>query len=453
MFAQDDYKVTSYLTLNIGLRWEYHAPIREKYGLMSSFDLSVPGGGLRVMNVNGVPNYLTDPNYKNFAPRFGFAWQPFHVATTVVRGGFGIFYNQPTTLNGFYNLALNAPFRNPQTFTATVATPIQIDTNPFPTSLAANANTATGINQHYPNAYAEQWSLGIQRQLGKDILLDLTYFGSKGTHLPSSINPNQPRPGQGNAGRPYQNFGNITWFQDNANSQYHALLAKVDKRLSGGLSFLASFTFGRSIDEASGPASASDASSNTPQDSSNQFASNRGLSDFNVKSRLVVSPIWELPFGKGSGPVNFAIRGWQLAGIFSMQTGRPFTPSESGNISGTLQNADRPNVVVGCNPNDGPKTVDQWFNTACFSLPATNTFGTGGRNILIGPGLVNLDMSIARNFAIREWMRLQFRAEAFNTVNHPNFNYPAAAQNTASFGHIASANDPRQIQLGLKLVF
>jgi hypothetical protein len=452
LFVQDDYKVNPSLTLNIGLRWEYHAPITEKYGQMSSFDLSVPGGGLRVMNQNGVPNSLTDPNYKNFAPRFGFAWQPFHAATTVVRSGFGIFYNQPTTLNGFYNLALNAPFRNPQTFNATVANPVQLDTNPFPNALAVGANTATGINQHYPNALAQQWSLGVQRQVGKDILVELTYLGSKGTHLPSSLNPNQPRPGSANPVRSYVNFGNITWFQDNANAEYHALLAKADKRLSNGLSFLVSWTYGKSIDEASGPASASDASGNTPQDSQNQFGSNRGRSDFDVKSRLVVSPIWELPFGKGQGPFNYAIRGWQVSSIFSLQTGRPFTAGESGNISLSLQNSDRPNVVPGCNPNDGPKTVDKWFKTECFTLPVA-AFGNAGRNIITGPGLVNIDFSIARNFAIREFARLQFRAEAFNSVNHPNFNYPSATQNTATFGHIASAQDPRQIQLGMKLVF
>jgi hypothetical protein len=180
----------------------------------------------------------------------------------------------------------------------------------------------------------------------------------------------------------------------------------------------------------------------------------RALSDFDVRHRLVWSPIWTMPFGHGSNKfLNYVTGGWQVSGIFAAQTGRPLTAVESGNISGTLQNADRPNVVAGCNPNDGPKTVAQWFNVSCFALPATNTFGNAGRNIITGPGLVNLDFSLARNFAIRETMRLQFRAEAFNLPNHPNFNYPSSTQNSPSFGHIASANDPRQIQLGLKLVF
>src|SRR5262249_29144076 len=160
-----------YLTFNIGLRWEYNGTISEKYGQMSSFDPTVPGGGLRVENQNGVGNTLYNPNYKNFAPRFGFAWQPFHNSATVVRGGYGIFYNQTTTLNGYYTLATNAPFRNPQTFTSTSTNPIRLDVNPFPAALNANSNTAVGISPFFPTAYAQQWSFDIEKQLGQNYLL------------------------------------------------------------------------------------------------------------------------------------------------------------------------------------------------------------------------------------------------------------------------------------------
>ena len=453
-FAQDDYKITANLTLNLGLRWEYNSPISEKYDRMSSFDPTVPAGGLRIEGQNGVGNSLFNPNYKNFGPRFGFAWQPTHNTNMVVRGGYGVFYNQPTTLNGFYTLALNAPFRNPQTFTSTAASPIQLDIDPFPAALAANANTAYGVDPHFPTAYSQQWSLGVQRQFGQDLLFELSYFGSKGTHLPTSLNPNEPLPGLGNSGRPYINFGNITYYEENGNASYNSLMAKLDKRLSHGFSFLLSYTYGKSIDEDPGPSSTSDASGATPPNSYNLRGTMRGLSDFDVRHRLVWSPIWAIPLGlSGKTITDKIIGGWQLSGIFSLQTGRPFTVTESGNISGTLQNLDRPNAVAGCNPNDGPKTVAEWFNTACFTLPAANTFGDVGRNTVTGPGLVDVDFSLARIFIIRENMRLQFRAEAFNLANHPNLNYPSAVQNAASFGHIASANDPRQIQLGLKLAF
>lgn len=454
LYAMDDYKMLPNLTFNIGLRWEYNGTITEKYGQMSSFDPTIPGGGLRVEDQNGVGNSLYNPNYKNFAPRFGFAWQPFHNAATVVRGGYGIFYNQTTTLNGYYTLATNAPFRDPQTFTATTAIPIQIDINAFPSALNANSSTATGINPHFPTAYAQQWSLDIERQFGKDLLFDVGFRGSKGTDLPLSYNPNEPLPGTGNAGRPYQNFGNITYLVDDGNSEFNSLVTKLDKKLSHGLSFLVSYTYGKSIDEGSGTASTSDASGGV-QNSYDRFAGQRGLSDFDVRHRLVMSPIWNLPFGlAGKSFSDKIIGGWQFSGIFQFQTGRPFTPNESGNISLTGQSSDRPNVVAGCNVNAAPQSVNEWFNTACFSLPASGTFGDAGRNILTAPGLVTLDFAIARVFTITEKMHLQFRGEAFNLANHPNFQQPNATQNSPSDGKItATSVDNREIQLAMKLVF
>ncbi|MBV8905443.1 MAG: TonB-dependent receptor, partial [Acidobacteriia bacterium] len=453
-FVQDDFKVTPTLTLNIGLRYEYEGVISEKYGRMSSFDPTVPGGGLRVENENGLGNTLYQPNYKNFAPRFGFAWQPHRNSSTVIRSGYGIFYNQTTTLNGFYTLATNAPFRNPQTFTSTVANPIQLDVNPFPASLSANSSTASGVNPHFPTAYVQQWNFDVEHQFGQTLLLDIGYRGAKGTDLPLSFDPNQPLPGTGNAGRPYQNFGNITYYIDSGNSEFHSLVFKLDKKISHGLSFLASYTFGKSIDEGSGAASGSDASG-VPQNSRNLLSGERGLSDFNVAHRLVFTPVWALPFGEsGKGVAAQIIRGWQISGIFQLQSGRPFTANESGNISLTSQNADRPNVIFGCNPNNGPKTVNEWMNISCFTLPPTGTFGDVGRNTLIGPGMVTLDTAVARMFAIRERMRLQFRGEAFNTVNHPNFEQASGTQNSPSFGRItATLIDNREIQLALKMIF
>jgi hypothetical protein len=453
-FIQDDYKVLPTLTLNIGLRYEYEGVISEKYGQMSSFDPTVPGGGLRVENQNGFCNTLYQPNYKNFAPRFGFAWQPRHNSSTVIRGGYGVFYNQTTTLNGFYTLATNAPFRYPQTFTATVASPLQLDVNPFPASLSANSSTASGINPHFPTAYVQQWNLDVERQLSPTLLLDLGYRGSKGTELPLSYDPNQPLPGTGNAGRPFQNFGNITYYIAGGNSNFNSLIFKLDQKVSRGLSYLISYTYGKSIDEGSGTASGSDASG-FPQNSRNQLAGERGLSDFDVRHRLVISPVWALPFGHvGKTWINKVISDWQISGIFQFQTGRPFTANESGNISLTSQNADRPNAIAGCNPNDGPKTITQWMNTSCFALPPSGTFGNEGRNTLVGPGMVTVDTAVARVFAIKEGMRLQFRGEAFNTANHPNFQQANGTQNSPLFGHIAATLiDNREIQLALKLIF
>jgi hypothetical protein len=451
-FVQDDYKILPNLTLNIGLRWEYNGPLTEKYNQMSSFDPVT--GTLRVMGQNGIGNTLYDSDLNNFAPRFGFAWQPFHDASTVVRGGYGVFYNQTTTLNGIYTLALNAPFRNPQTFNASKSVPVTLD-QPFPSALATGSSTGYGISQYFPTAYSQQWSMGIQRQLTGNLLLDLNYFGSKGTDLPTSRNINQPSPGPGttaqvNARRPHPNWGNVTYYEDDANASYQSLQMKLDKRLSHGVSFLLAYTYGKSIDNAPGPASGSAASS-SPQNAYN-LRGERGLSDFDVRHRLVWSPIWNLPFGSsGKTFIDKIIGGWELTGIVTLQSGRPLTPYLSGNISNTLNNLDRPNVVG--DPNSGDHSVSEWFNVAAFATPAIGTFGNAGRNVINGPGLVNVDVTVSRNFDIRERIRLQLRGEAFNVANHPNFNYPNATTNTSAAGQITSANDPRQIQVALKLVF
>ena len=449
LYVMDDYKVTPSLTLNIGLRWEYNGVITEKYGQMSSFDPTVPGGGLRVENHNRVGNGLYNPNYKNFAPRFGFAWQPFHKSTTVVRGGYGVFYNQTTTLNGYYTLATNAPFRNPQTFTATTANPIQLDINPFPSSLMRTPTLPSALTLTFRQLMRSSGT-SISKATGRQPVTGRRLPRLQGHRPAAFLQPQRTASGHRNAGRPFQNFGNVTYYADDGNSSFNSLLVKLDKRLSHGLSYLVSYTYGKSIDEGSGTASGSDASGGV-QNSYNRFEGQRGLSDFDVRHRLVLSPIWNLPFGLANRSLtDKVIGGWQVSGIFQFQTGRPFTPNESGNISLTGQSSDRPNVVAGCDVNAAPKSVTEWFNTACFTLPPSGTFGDAGRNILTAPGLVTLDFAVARVFTITERMHLQFRAEAFNLANHPNFQQPNATQNSPSVGKIAATSvDNREIQLAI----
>ena len=176
-----------------------------------------------------------------------------------------------------------------------------------------------------------------------------------------------------------------------------------------------------------------------------------------MKFRFVFSPIYELPFGKGRPWLNQGLwsqiaGGWQVSALFSAQTGTPLTPYYSSNVSGTLNYEDRPNVIG--DPNNGPKTPQQWFNTnTAFVIPALGTFGNAGRNIINGPGLVNLDVAVVRMFHLSERFQLQFRAQAYNSLNHPNFNYPNATADSSSFGKIGSAADPRELEGALRLVF
>ncbi len=456
LFAQDDYKITPNLTLNYGLRWELYTPTTEKYNHESSF--SPLTGGMIVAGQNGLSSNLWEPRYRNFAPRFGFSWQPFGNGKTVIHAGGGIFYNAPTSGNGILAIFYNPPIRTPQTFTSTLTSPLIGLANSFPAANAGTSSSPFGIAQNFSTATIDEWSFNIQRELAPSVVLDVTYFGSKGTHLPLNRNINQPRP-SGRAGvtlpRPYPGFSNISFAESVGNSAYNSLQTKLQKSFSAGLSLLATFTWGRSIDNGNGIATSTAASNTSAQDALNQRAE-RGRSDFDIKYRFVFSPVYELPFGKdkpfmSQGFWSHLVGGWQVSGLFSAQTGNPLTPYYSGNVSGTLNNADRPNVVG--DPNNGPKTPQQWFNLAAFATPAAGTFGNAGRNIINGPGLVNLDVAVVRTFHLTERMGAQFRAQAYNALNHPNFSFPNATMDSAARGTITSALDPRTLEAAVRLVF
>jgi hypothetical protein len=236
-------------------------------------------------------------------------------------------------------------------------------------------------------------------------------------------------------------------YQSSAASNYNALEVKVEKRLSNGLNGLISYTYSKSLD---------DALAGNPQNSRN-VAAEYGSSVFDVRQRLVVSGLYQLPFGRTgywlkSGPASWIVGGWEYTGIASVQTGRYLTPVYSANVSNTYNSADRPNLIG--NPNSGPKTVQQWFNTTtAFSKPATGTFGNAGRDIIEAPGYTDLDSTLARSFPLPREANLQFRAEFFNIFNHPNFDPPNVTADSASFGAIPSAEAPRQMQFALRVTF
>jgi hypothetical protein len=220
----------------------------------------------------------------------------------------------------------------------------------------------------------------------------------------------------------------------------------LDKRLSHGLNALISYTYSKSLDNALGA---------NPQNAANLRAE-YGNSDFDARNRLVVSGVYRLPFGRGekwltNGPESYLLGGWQLSGIFSIQSGHYLTPVYSGNISNTYNSRDRPNVIGTIN--DGPKTKTQWFNTAAFSKPATGIFGNAGRNIILAPGYTDLDTTLARSFPLPKEANFEFRAEFFNIFNHPNLDPPNATPDSAAFASISSAEAPRQMQFALRVTF
>lgn len=446
LWFQDDWRLTPRLTLNLGLRYEYFMPPVDRFDRMSAFDPAT--GRLTQVGSNGIRRSVMAPDRNNFAPRFGLAYSL--SAKTVVRAGYGVFYDA-----GMF-VVNSSQYFNPPYFSIRVwfptATVFPSLTNPFPSN-GGIVPPAT-LNTVSPDATTtnlQHWNLSIERQLAASTTLSLAYVGSKGTNLVRSRDLNQPLPQAGNpqANRPLPNFGGIFFIETGANSSYHSLQANLNRRFSRGLSILASYTYSKSIDDTSSFIT-SGPDKNFPQNSRN-YGAERARSSFDMRHRATATASWAIP-AKQVWSRNFELRG-----IFTAQSGQPFSPylrfdnSNTGNTGGTF-GYDRPNVTG--NPNLDSKTPERWFRTEAFAMPARYTFGNAGRNILTGPATVTVDSSLARVFAIKERCRLTASIEAFNLLNRTNFELPERfLDEPSTFGRILSAKPPRQVQLSLRFQF
>ena len=457
LYAQDDYKVSRTLTLNLGLRWEFfHGwPWTEVDDRMYDF---LPASQTVVqVGTNGVPRSGVSNRLKNFGPRAGLAWQPFR--KTVFRTAYGIFYSAPQ-LDVTRNLAANAPEGISTSFTNNQYD--FADAHPasagFLRPAAGNLANAS-LNYIDPNAgtpYTQQWNVSVQRELPLSLNLTVAYVGTKGTHLEARPDINQPIPGTTSIAsrRPYPLFQSILASQNRDDSIYHGLQVTLERRLAKSLLFQLAYTYSHGIDDASGNFVA-------PMDTYN-FRLDRANSDFDVRHRFVASWTWQLPF-HAPGRWNVAAGGWQLNGILSLYDGLPFSVSSASNTLNTGAGS-RASVVPGVAPvlPSSQQSIAEWFDILAFSAPALLQYGNAGRNILRGPGTSQADISVFKDFALSQdtSRRLQFRAESFNLANTPQFNNPNATIGAAGAGTITSAGAPltfqrtsREIQLALKLYF
>lgn len=464
-FINDSFRVTPRLTLIGGLRYEYNSPPVDKDDRATVYDVATQS--LVPVGTNGVPRSGFEPDRNNFAPRVGFAWTIGDDQATVLRGGYGVYYDQ-SPLAPAEALYFNSPFFDNNIFFSLPGLPLTLD-DPFPSFFPLPLpDSALAIQRDLRTGYMQHWNLDIERQIGQRGVLELAYVGSKGTKLLTARDINQPQPSALPPGlpfvpRPDPRFDDINLLESRANSNYNALQARFQQRLARGFTALASYTWSKSIDDASNFFSSA-GDPNFPQNSFN-VAAERGRSNFDVRHRLSVSYSWALPFGKNqkyldnNGFLSTVLTGWETYGIITAQSGRPFTVALLPEIdnSGTGRSIlgfganDRPNLIG--NPELSNPTTGQWFNTSAFAFPAPGTFGNAGRNILDGPGFHNVNVSLMKNTALSERLNLQFRAEAFNLFNHPNFNLPDNFLGSPTFGRITSARDPRHIQFGLKLLF
>lgn len=456
LFVNDNYRITPKLTLSLGLRYEFNSPPVDTEDRANIYDTAT--GKLVQVGANGIPRGGYEADKNNFAPRVGLAWALGKDSKTVVRTGYGVYFDQSPLAPG-EGLYFNAPYFDFRYYYQSQQAPLTVY-NPFPFNTPGqSAPSAFAYDRNLRTSYTQHWNLSVQHQLGNSTVAEVAYVGSKGTKLLSSRDINQPTPSTRQPNLPRNPlFSEITQQEGSGASNYHSLQARVQQRLAAGLSLLGAYTFGKSIDNASG-VFASTGDPNYPQNSFN-LAAERGRSGFDVRHRFSLSYSYDLPFGKNlNGAAKALLAGWQTFGVITLQTGRPFTVAllpEFDNSNTGISNLgflgnDRPNLV-GQARLDNP-TPDRWFNTGAFVFPRFGSFGNAGRNILDGPGYQNVNFSLVKNTALKERATLQFRTEFFNLFNHPNFGLPDNFLGSPSFGRVFSADSPRRIQFGLKLLF
>ena len=475
-YIQDSWQVTRNLKVDAGLRYEYNQNMTDAGNQMAAIDTSVPDGRFVVASdasgkispaantllpflpipyvtsaAAGWNNSLLTSRPLRFAPRGGLAWTlPGH-SNTVVRGGFGIYPNQAaySIITAF---AQNLPFFVTKTVSSDVAAPPRFRIENALTSTSLGTVGGNNVNHDFKIEYNEVWNLNLERELTQGSMLSIAYIGSRTVHADSSTVLNVPVPGSGNisARRPIPQLSQFNTIRWDGWATYHALALGIKRRLSRGLTFDAIWTWSHSIDDASDPGATLN-EANLPQDVYNRSAE-KASSSFDHRHRAVVSVMYQVPDPAKTRWVRTVLSQWQAGGSFTAQSGAPFTvniASDQANIGAGP--AQRPDVSK--DPNNGPQTPQQWFNTSVFSLPALYSFGNAPRNAVIGPGLEEFDFSLQKDIVVKEPVRLQFRAEAYNLLNHPNFNIPNRIAFTPNFGSISSAQDSRQLQFALKVLF
>ena len=477
-FIQDDFKVTPRLTLNLGLRYDLFPGAYEEYNRLSNLDPVT--GTVQLAGQDGAPRNFIPTDYLNFAPRFGFAYAL--TPNTVLRGGYGISY---VNANNFVSyIGANPPFT--QSFTLvnlsfTNYEALNLLSQGLPTGLAptpANFNPnqpagnydEAGLNNRTP--YTQSFSFNLQRALPGNVVAEIGYVGTKGTRLPGEVDGDPAPPGNPATEQQRRiyastlpNVTGITYYINAFSSIYHSLQVKVEKRFSHGLQFLSTYTFSKSIDEASGSPVTGGGDSNSSNFPQNPFdwSADRALSAFNVKNKFVAAFNYNLPFGRSQAigaqwnrAMDGILGGWQVNGILTVQSGLPFSVYATSNADcGCSSGGLRADVVGNPFPAGFHQTINQWFDPAAFSDPPLDQYGNSGRNIIPGPGLTDLDFSLFKKFRLDEKRMFQLRAEYFNILNHPNFLYPTTTTDaTWNTGGILTQAMPARVgQLALKFTF
>ena len=494
-YAQDEFRISRRLTLNPGVRYEINTPyvdIRNRMnawapGQQSKVYPNAPEG-LLFPGDAGVPAGVAAVDYREIMPRVGLAFDPWGDSKTTIRAGYGIFYDGFTNGPGGPLQASISSLPWTQAYQLpgpgfNLANPYGGSPTPFGSGNFVAPATVLTVQSGMRPPYSQNWNLSIERTVAKNYLLDIRYVGNKGTHLPRFIEANPSIYGPGvnanNNGEIRQyttcnpagicNYGSVGLIADDSSSTYHALEVAFSRKYAHGLSFLASYWYSKSLDYISslnvaGSAPTLVAGENDLAQNPFDLAAEHGPSLFDAKQRFVFSGTWALPAWQGAPrAAAFLVNGWQLNTISSLSTGTPFTVYDSADVS--LQGSapeisgfysSRPDLIS--NPNVGqPHAANEWVSRAPFRQlnPQTQAgqFGNEGRNVVRGPGIEDVDLSLFKYFKMSDTKRVQFRAECFNVLNHANLGLPVNDLESPAFGQILQAGPPRLMQLAVKLLF
>jgi hypothetical protein len=457
VFAQDDWRPAASLTISAGLRYDYVAPPVDAHNRANLYDEGT--GQLVQVGSGGMPRggYVADRN--NLAPRAGFAWAINSERTNVIRGGYGIYYNQGALATS-EGLFFNPPYFNLSVYFPGAGPAVSL-ANQFPASFPVFIpKSATAYQRDLQTPWMEHWNINLQHLIGLTRSLEFAYVASRGHDLISARDVNQApaSPKQPNL-RPNPFFADITLIESRGSSRYNALQVRYQQRPATGTAMLLAYTFGKSSDDASGFfTSAGDP--NFPQNSLDPGAE-RGPSSFDIRHRFsaaITRPLALGPFAKVP-VIRSVFADIDLEAVVTLQSGRPFTValladvdnSNTGRSNLGFGNNDRPNVS-GATSLPHP-TADEWFNTKAFSLPAYGTFGNSGRNTLTGPRFRTINVGGVRHFRVGNSATIDLRVEAFNLLDQVNYDLPDAFFGSPTFGRILSAGSPRRFQFGVRTTF
>jgi hypothetical protein len=476
LYVQDDYKLTSRLTINLGLRWEFDGPTSEVNGQNYTFNPSlvdpVTGkmGAIQFAGINGAPSHFVPNDFRGFLPRAGFAYSLFK--NTVLRGGYGI-YQLPSI--GFVSSGQTSKYSVAATFTSPdgVTPPYQLDrgvpaysynvgSNGLPNIISSLTNpTATVQMQQLTGVipYNQEWSISLQQQLPHSWFAEIDYQGNRGVHLPITLNINQIAPtpnccfGVANAQslRPYPQFLNVNAFVDRGNSNYNALMIKVQHYWKNGMSAVFGYTWAKTLDDVDASARADAVANQNIYNLRAQY----GVAGIDVPQRFTSAFVYELPFGKltkGVPVASYILGHWEVSGLVQMQDGYPYNVSQA-NTLGLFSGAQYTTALSNPSLPRGERSIQRWFNTAAFAITPQDQLGNTSRASLFGPGQNNFDLAVQRIFPIKERLQFKLRVDMFNAFNHPQFSNLNITITSPAFGSVTSDLGPRTMDVSGRLTW